>query len=82
MCRPFGAVNYSTLYPTVSTVGYVVTSLRDFEGRDFCRRHPNQRSLNKAKLTYSFRASFIAVTRIGLAHSGVLVSSQESTIFP
>jgi hypothetical protein len=31
MCRPFGAVNDHAACPTVSTVGYVVTSLRDFE---------------------------------------------------
>jgi hypothetical protein len=31
MCRPFGAVKDHAACPTVSTVGYVVTSLRDFE---------------------------------------------------
>jgi hypothetical protein len=31
MYRPSGAVNDRTPYPTVSTVGYVVTSLRDLE---------------------------------------------------
>jgi hypothetical protein len=31
MCRPYGAVNDHAACPTVSTVGYVVTSLRDFE---------------------------------------------------
>jgi hypothetical protein len=31
MCRPVGAVNHYTACPTVSTVGYAVTSLRDFE---------------------------------------------------
>src|SRR6266699_7021621 len=31
MCRLFGAVKDHTARPTVSTVGYVVTSLRDFE---------------------------------------------------
>jgi hypothetical protein len=34
MCRPFGAVNDRAACPTVSTVGYVVTSLRDFEQHD------------------------------------------------
>jgi len=31
LCRPFGAVNDHAACPTVSTVGYVVTILRDFE---------------------------------------------------
>jgi len=31
MCRPSGAVTDRTTCPTVSTVGYVVMSLRDFE---------------------------------------------------
>jgi hypothetical protein len=31
MCRPYGAVNDHAACPTVYTVGYVVTSLRDFE---------------------------------------------------
>ena len=31
MCRPSGAENGHTRYPTVQTVGYVVTSLRDSE---------------------------------------------------
>ena len=36
MCRPSGAVKDRTPYPTVKTVGYVVTSLRDFE-QNKCR---------------------------------------------
>ena len=39
MCRPFGAVNDRAACPTVSTVGYVVTSLRDFEQHN--RRTPD-----------------------------------------
>jgi hypothetical protein len=39
LCRPFGAVNDHAACPTVSTVGYVVTSLRDFEQHN--RRTPD-----------------------------------------
>ena len=39
MCRPSGAVNDRTSCPTVSTVGYDVTSLRDFEPHDDSRRN-------------------------------------------
>jgi hypothetical protein len=31
MCRPFAAVKDRAAQPTISTVGYGVTSLRDFE---------------------------------------------------
>jgi len=31
MCRPYGAVHDCNPNPTVSTVGYVVSSLRDFK---------------------------------------------------
>jgi hypothetical protein len=39
MCRPYGAVNDHVACPTVSTVGYVETSLRDFEQHN--RRTPD-----------------------------------------
>ena len=41
MCRPFGAVNDHAACPTVSTVGYVVTSLRDFEQHNRGAPHIN-----------------------------------------
>ena len=41
MCRPFGAVMDRTPCPTVSTVGYVVTSLRDFEQHKSGTPHSN-----------------------------------------
>jgi hypothetical protein len=41
MCRPFGAVKDRTLYPTVSTVGYVVTSLWDLEQDESRTPHIN-----------------------------------------
>ena len=57
MCRPCGAADDRTMRPTVETVGYLVTSLRDFQQQKAGRT--TFTAIEIFRVTGSYRSAFL-----------------------